>query len=409
MQNVTTGIYLDIRTQKKDGTHSVKLQVTYNRKQKYYPLNISLTKEEFEKTQGTKPRGLHKDLQLKFQAAEQRARRIIGDLPFFTFESFEKQLKGNYKKNDVFSSYQRYMDQLSQEERVGTESNYSCSLNSLKKFYTKKELPFETITVDFLNKYERWMISEGNSLTTVGIYLRPLRALFNKAIKNKEVHQDLYPFDKDNYQIPAGKKSKKAIPITDIEKIFNYEPKNDGEARARDYWIFSYLINGVNMKDIAHLKYKNIHGDRINFIRAKTELTTKKDLKTIVAYLAPTASEIIERWGNKPAYSNSFVFPILTEGLSAKKEKSKINNATRDVNKYIKRIAAQVEIKTNLTTYTARHSYSTILKNSGVSVEYIAESLGHHNIKTTEGYLDSFEDETKKKHSEHLTAFKNKN
>ena len=31
----------------------------------------------------------------------------------------------------------------------------------------------------------------------------------------------------------------------------------------------------------------------------------------------------------------------------------------------------------NITTYTARHSYATVLKRSGVNISYISESLGH--------------------------------
>jgi site-specific recombinase XerD len=53
----------------------------------------------------------------------------------------------------------------------------------------------------------------------------------------------------------------------------------------------------------------------------------------------------------------------------------------------------------------ARHSFSTVLKRSGASIEFISESLGHSNLKTTENYLDSFEDETRKKYSDVLTNF----
>jgi integrase len=41
----------------------------------------------------------------------------------------------------------------------------------------------------------------------------------------------------------------------------------------------------------------------------------------------------------------------------------------------------------------ARHSYSTVLKRANVPIEMISESLGHTSIKTTEIYLDSFEND----------------
>jgi len=48
-------------------------------------------------------------------------------------------------------------------------------------------------------------------------------------------------------------------------------------------------------------------------------------------------------------------------------------------------------------TYTARHSFATVLKRSGASIEFISESLGHKSKQTTQNYLTNFEDEEKKK------------
>ena len=61
------------------------------------------------------------------------------------------------------------------------------------------------------------------------------------------------------------------------------------------------------------------------------------------------------------------------------------------------------------TTYVARHTFSTVLKHSGVSTEFIQEALGHTDIKTTENYLDNFEKETKKELAKRLMAFKKSN
>ena len=43
----------------------------------------------------------------------------------------------------------------------------------------------------------------------------------------------------------------------------------------------------------------------------------------------------------------------------------------------------------------------------GASVEFISEALGHSNLKTTQNYLASFEDDKKKEVARALTAFKN--
>ena len=70
------------------------------------------------------------------------------------------------------------------------------------------------------------------------------------------------------------------------------------------------------------------------------------------------------------------------------------------------KIGQKLKIEKKITTYVARHTFSTVLKRSGVSTEFIQEALGHTNIKTTENYLDSFEKEVKKEFANRLVAFK---
>lgn len=53
----------------------------------------------------------------------------------------------------------------------------------------------------------------------------------------------------------------------------------------------------------------------------------------------------------------------------------------------------------SISTYTARHSYATVLKRSGANIAYISESLGHSDLKTTENYLASFEKEERQKNA----------
>ena len=44
-------------------------------------------------------------------------------------------------------------------------------------------------------------------------------------------------------------------------------------------------------------------------------------------------------------------------------------------------------------TYTARHSFASVLKKSGVNIALISEALGHSDLTTTQIYLDSFDNE----------------
>ena len=73
----------------------------------------------------------------------------------------------------------------------------------------------------------------------------------------------------------------------------------------------------------------------------------------------------------------------------------------------MKSIAEELGIKKPVTTYSARHSFATVLKRSGASMDVISEMLGHSNLKNTRLYLDSFEKETLEKTTNALTNFNN--
>jgi integrase/recombinase XerD len=77
------------------------------------------------------------------------------------------------------------------------------------------------------------------------------------------------------------------------------------------------------------------------------------------------------------------------------------------VNYWMKEILLNLGIDKKATTYLAWHTFSTVLKRSGASTEFIQEALGHTDIKTTESYLDSFDKEMKKQLAGLLISFKN--
>ena len=76
------------------------------------------------------------------------------------------------------------------------------------------------------------------------------------------------------------------------------------------------------------------------------------------------------------------------------------------INDGMKKIGKHLGIERNITSIVSRHSFSTQLKRSCVSTEFIQEALGHTDKKTTENYLDSFTKETKKEYASMLTSFR---
>jgi len=99
---------------------------------------------------------------------------------------------------------------------------------------------------------------------------------------------------------------------------------------------------------------------------------------------------------------------VLEPDVTALRQYELIELFTQSINDWLLKIKKKLNIEKRLTTYVARHTFSTVLKRSGVSTEFIQESLGHTNIRTTEKYLDSFEREVKRDLVGNLTAFKKK-
>ena len=295
MKKAVASIYLDNNRPKKNGKCSVKIRVTYNRKRKYYSTGIDLTPEDFEQTFfGKRKTEIQKEAKTKVEYFEKKANDIINILTVFSFDLFEERFLDQRNTTDSVSfAFGKYIVDLKSEGRIGTAVSYECAMTSIAKF--KKDLTFADVTPIFLKKYESWMLKQGNSVTTVGIYLRSLRAIYNL----QNIDKSVYPFGngKSKYSIPTSKNTKKALTISEIGKIYNYEAEpNSTKAMAKDYWLFLYLSNGMNVKDFCLLKWENVTENMLFYKRSKTE-RSQKESKTISVALKPESLEIIKKWG----------------------------------------------------------------------------------------------------------------
>ena len=409
VKKASFSIILDKRNSNAKREYPIKLRVTYDRKPRTYAVGHFISEENYLKLfkSGTRDEKL-KDIKIDCHNFIHKAEQISNELEEFSFEKFKKLLfPSNEIQKDlnlISSLFNENISNLKTEGRVSTYQSYQTTLNSLEAF--KPNLKWEEVTKEFLGRYERAMLKEGKTSTSIGIYLRSLRAIYNMAIERFIVPLEKYPFGKKKYKIPAGRNIKKALTLEEISQIFKFDASfNESYQKAKDFFILSYLCNGLNIKDICQIKNKDIEKNKLTVIRAKTALTTKSNQKPIQIILHVTALEIINKYRTLNCGPDSFVFPFLQKGITPEEERKRIQNLTKTTNKFMKRIGVELGIEKHITTYTARHSYSTVLKRSGVSTEYISESLGHSDLKTTESYLDSFEDSQKKEYSSLLTKF----
>ncbi len=408
-------IFLDKRREKENG-YPIKLRVwdSLLKKAKLYPVNMDLTEKEFKQCwESKKPRKEYQEQRIILDQVLANANNIVKKIEFFSFEEFERKLfRKSGDGSNIFWHYQNVIDQKTYDKNISTALSYEHSKASIKAFMEYKGakdcsvLNFQDITPTWLNDYENYMTGELNrSTTTVGIYLRNLRALFNIAIEDNEIQKEIYPFGKRKYQIPASGNKKKALTNEQLKKLFAAQPPTIEQQKAKDFFFFSFACNGMNIKDIALMKYKDIKDGSITFYRAKTINTTKAKLRPITAYLNEYTRSIIDQYGNKDKSPNRLVFDIISENMNATEQKVKINNSTRFINQHLKKLSESIGLPKEISTYWARHSFATNSIRKGASIEFMQESLGHTNPNTTMSYFAGFDDESKREFAQHLMDF----
>ena len=394
---------LDTRRKKQSGLYPIKIQVIHNRIQKYYTTGKELTPEDWQRLPESKVRKLieiREDLGKSFSIIKQNV-EILANESEFSFDALNIRL-GRSVSDTLNTALQSKIESLSDNGQIGTSQYYKSTLKSIEEFAGTK-VQFSSINVDWLRKYEKYLLSTGQNYTTVGMRCRALRCMMNIAKKSRIIKESQYPFGNGKYEIPTGQGRKLALTLQQIGKIVTYTDGKETSERYRDLWFFSYLCNGINFADMLKLKYSNIQNDEIYFTRSKTirTLKLKRDMQVVIT---PEMQAIIDRWGNRNKHPDSYIFDYLKGKETPMREKAIINDVIRRTNRRLKQIGEAVGIK-GISTYTARHSYATVLKRSGANIAYISESLGHADLKTTENYLASFEREEREKNAKLLTNF----
>ena len=390
----------------KDPIYPIKLRVTYARKQRYYPLDVNaVSKADWEKIQsGQRMSKSQRKVFHTIREYEGRAIEITDTLHPFSFHAFDTRWKSSAMPTHSSKSFQavfkEYIEDLRRAGRASTTSSYQCAFNSLTSF--SKNLAWNDLTPEFLEEYEAYMREEGKSQNTIGIYLRSLRAVINYGIANGLFAKEYYPFGRKShgkYQIPAAQNKKRALSKKEVEAIKALEVKPGSRKElARDFWLFSYYANGCNIKDIVHLRWKDIDWKEgvIQFVRKKTERANKSNQVQITAVIHPHITEVIQRRGVDDSQPENYVFSIIDANQTAEEQHKHTQEFVRRINIGLKQIAKELNLTKNLTTYTARHSHAYALLMGGASLEVIMDQFKHSSMKTTMNYIDSIDNEKRK-------------
>lgn len=270
------------------------------------------------------------------------------------------------------SHFQRFIDGKTNK---GTKGVYKHTLDKIRSFdndIDKKS--FEEIDLKWLNDFEHFC-AQTASKNARNIHLRNIRAVFNNAIDYEIT--SAYPFRR--FKIRPEPTRKRSLSVEELRKLFDYPVEEYAEIY-RDCFKLIFMLIGINSVDLWALKSITRDG-RIEYKRAKTG-------RLYSIKVEPEAMEIIERYKGENG-----LLCIADRWSDSRNFRHQCNKALQRIGKVERVGLGGKKIITSefdgLTTYWARHSWATIARSIGVSIDDIALALGHgdgHDL--TRIYLD---------------------
>ncbi len=315
-----------------------------------------------------------------------RAQEIInrlqykGELDFLSVTQLKDKIVSKSKYDSFFAYGLAKAKELRVSKRFGTARNYQGVLNILKVFNKEKDLKFNELNLNFLERFDRFHLSKpGNTQNGLASYMRTIKAIYNKGIKDGIIEREYYPFH--NYQIRTVPTEKRAIKVEYIKRILKLDLNEENSLfHYRNYFLLSYMTMGMSYIDMAFLKKENIVDGRIKFQRKKTSKIY--DIK-----VTEQTSEILKFYLPKKKRSD-FVLPILKRD-SLELQYKDAQWGLKNYNKGLKKIAELCSIEERLTSYVSRHSFATHALFKNIPLSAISAMLGHSKLSTTQIYLKS--------------------
>lgn len=399
--NLSVKLYQDTRRIKVDQTFPIVIRVVLNRKTIDFQSGHSLMSSEWDKKSRSITKRYKGNRTRLTNLLEQKKTDISNTLLSMIEEGkvtdpiSAKKVKQLIQDQGKLVLAFEYINSLIQSkyklQKIGTAKYYEQILRSIKTYHkeslkSEQDFPLRYIDYSWLKFYETWYLKRNtnkNSINGLAVYMRGIRAVINSARKEKLLEKEHDPFF--YYSIKKKDTKKRVIKKEDLEKLKAVTPETVWEERAKDYFFASYHLWGISFIDLAFLKVENIENGRINYIRAKTG-------RDYSIGINDSLYAIIEKY-SKDKNEKDFIFEIIKTGESKEAQYRSAKNALKRFNKALRSLCEKARIE-KISSYWARHTFATNLKNEEVPTAVIKEMLGHASEKTTQTYLASFKNET---------------
>ena len=275
---------------------------------------------------------------------------------------------------------ERQIAEMKIMRRLGTARNYTRAKNSFSSFLEGHDVSFRKMDKSLVLSYNNWLEQRGVIKKTISFYMRILRAIYNRAVRERLTKQT-FPF-RDVYT-GIDKTRKRALDEKSVKRIIELDLKDSPAlALSRDIFIFSYCMRGMSFVDIAFLRRQNFDGNYIFYRRKKTG-------QRLSVLVEPCIARIIERYA-KLSEGSPYIFPIITSD-NPEEAYRQYQTALGYHNRKLKELAKRANANLPLSSYWARHTWATVARNHNIPVSVIGAAMGHTSEKTTLIYLDSLE------------------
>ncbi|WP_443945550.1 phage integrase SAM-like domain-containing protein [Pedobacter sp. AW1-32] len=388
---------------KENGQYNVKLMIYHNKKRTYLSTSHFVVDAQLKKDYTIKDKDLLALLTMELADYRKKISSLGDKINHLSVQDLGKLLTKpkEIDRNINFIQYGRErVNELREENRQSYAGTFQAVINNLVDYHGEY-LPTNEITSIFLKGYESWLrnprtqvrmirqntksIVQSKGMDDTGIFyhMRSFRLLFGSARKhyNDEdtgiIRIANNPFSKYKYGTEPSTE-KRAVPISIIRSIRDCKVPQGGTAElARDLYMASFYLCGINAIDLYSLKASDIKGERLTYNRSKTagRRSDKAVFSVkIVDEVRPILEKHIGRLSERYKH-NTYLNKGLALGL--RQIIDLLNDRDGENLEYID-------------FYSARHTVGTEARNTcGFSVDDVAEVLNHKNQanRVTDKYI----------------------
>ncbi len=285
---------------------------------------------------------------------------------------------------NLISFMRKVTDGLQASGNYGTAHVYRSSLNALVSFHGNTYLSFQKVTPEYIKNFEIHLRGRGCSWNTVSTYMRTLRAVYNRAIEN---HMAIYVPHLFKYVYTGTRADRKrALDNGEMSQLLNDSLSNavipHSLKKTKALFVLMFLLRGLPFVDLAYLKKKDLDGNVLTYRRRKTG-------RQLSVTLTPEAMDLVRKYMNTDMKS-PYLFSLITAGEGTREAYREYQLGLRNFNYQLTLLKGVLGFTSDLSSYTARHTWATMAYYSEVHPGIISEAMGHSSIMVTETYLKPF-------------------